>query len=163
MVLITTTTEITCSPAHLRKVLTTPKRTQFLDFPRIPEWTQGAIRSITPQAPNKPPKELVAGDKLTVQLEGMSFSPVVLENSAQQFKWRGAVPLLFYGDHFFRFEDSKTTPGATTFSHGEEFKGILVAPFGWFGLGAKTGTGFEKFNLGLKREAEREGGLEERK
>lgn len=82
------------------------------------------------------------------------------ENSAQQFKWRGTVPLLFYGDHFFRFEASKTTPGGTTFSHGEEFKGILAAPFGWFGMGAKTGTGFEKFNEGLKTEAEREGGVE---
>ena len=27
-------------------------------------------------------------------------------------------------------------------------------------MGAKTATGFEKFNEGLKREAEREGGLE---
>jgi hypothetical protein len=27
-------------------------------------------------------------------------------------------------------------------------------------MGSKTGTGFEKFNLDLKREAETEGGLE---
>jgi hypothetical protein len=52
--------------------------TQFLDFPRIPQWTQGFIRSITPQTPNKPATSLEAGDKLTVQLEGMSFAPVVL-------------------------------------------------------------------------------------
>jgi hypothetical protein len=51
---------------------------QFLDFARIPQWTQGFIRSITPQTPNKPATSLEAGDKLTVQLEGMSFSPVVL-------------------------------------------------------------------------------------
>jgi hypothetical protein len=68
--------------------------------------------------------------------------------------WRGTVPLLFYGDHFFRFEASKTTPGGTTFSHGEEFKGPLAAPFGWFGMGSKTSIGFE--NEDLKREAEKE-------
>jgi hypothetical protein len=114
----------------------------------------------------------------------MSFAPVVLvrrpktpchqfeiqttdthrqENSAQQFKWRGTIPLLLYGDHFFRFEESKTTPGGTTFSHGEEFSGILAAPFGWFGMGSKTGTGFERFNQDLKREAEKEGALDESK
>jgi hypothetical protein len=69
--------------------------------------------------------------------------------------WRGTVPLLFYGDHFFRFEASKTTPGGTTFAHGEEFKGPLAAPFGWFGMGSKTSIGFEKFNEDLKREAEK--------
>jgi len=111
----------------------------------------------------------------------MSFSPVVLvrltlehtppvhrrqltydkqENSERQFMWRGTVPLLFYGDHFFRFEASKTTPGGTTFSHGEEFGGILAAPFGWFGMGSKTGTGFEEFNQDLKREAEKDGGVD---
>jgi hypothetical protein len=61
------------NPAHL-----TIYPTQFLDFPRIPQWTQGFIRSITPQTPNKSATSLEAGDKLTVQLEGMSFAPVVL-------------------------------------------------------------------------------------
>lgn len=74
--------------------------------------------------------------------------------------WRGTVPLLFYGDHFFRFEESKTMPGGTTFSHGEEFSGLLAAPFGWLGMGSKTGIGFGKFNEDLKKEAEREGKLE---
>jgi hypothetical protein len=93
MVLITTSTEIACSPARLRKIvrssitsvniqMTRPTSNnhpkQFLDFPRIPQWTQGFIRSITPQTPNKLATSLEAGDKLTVQLEGMSFSPVVL-------------------------------------------------------------------------------------
>jgi len=57
------------------------KQTQFLDFPRIPHYTQGFIRSITPQTPDKAATELQAGDKLNVQLEGMSFSPVVLVSS----------------------------------------------------------------------------------
>jgi hypothetical protein len=93
MVLITTSTEIACSPAHLRKIVRLPpdyhrhtdnpayltiKPKQFLDFPRIPQWTQGFIRSISPQTPNKPATSLAAGDKLNVQLEGMSFAPVVL-------------------------------------------------------------------------------------
>jgi hypothetical protein len=92
MVLISTTEEIACSPAHLRKIVRpppktlqhqpsksltqTPFTTQFLDFPRIPQWTQGFIRGIEQQTPDK--STIEAGDKLTVKLEGMTFSPVVL-------------------------------------------------------------------------------------
>ncbi|KAM0693828.1 hypothetical protein Q7P36_005952 [Cladosporium allicinum] len=146
MVLISTTEEIACSPAHLRKI--------FLDFPRLPQWTQGFIRGIEQQNPNK--KTIEAGDKLTVKLEGMTFSPVVLENTPSQFKWRGSIPLLLNGDHFFRFEPSTLTPGGTTFTHGEEFSGVMAGPFSWFGMGSKAGPGFAKFNGDLKREAEKE-------
>jgi hypothetical protein len=68
------------------------------------------------------------------------------------------VPFLLNGDHFFRFEPSTITPGGTTFTHGEEFSGVLAGPFAWFGMGSKAGPGFAKFNGDLKREAEKEGG-----
>lgn len=70
--------------------------------------------------------------------------------------WRGSIPYLLKGDHYFRFEASKTTPGGTTFEHGEDFSGVLAAPFAWFGTGAKAGPGFEKFNEDLKKEAEKD-------
>lgn len=73
--------------------------------------------------------------------------------------WRGSIPYLLKGDHFFRFEASKITPGGTAFEQGEDFSGVLAAPFAWFGTGAKAGPGFERFNEDLKREAERNGDL----
>jgi hypothetical protein len=82
------------------------------------------------------------------------------ENTPFQFKWRGSIPFLLNGDHFFRFEPSTITPGGTTFTHGEEFSGIMAGPFAWFGSFAKAGPGFSKFNKDLKREAEKEGGVE---
>lgn len=74
------------------------------------------------------------------------------ENSERQFMWRGSIPYLLNGDHFFRFEPSKTTPGGTTFV---EFSGVIAAPFAWFGMGSKTGVGFAGFNEDLKKEAEK--------
>lgn len=57
-----------------RRVLT--RIQQLMNFKRIPEWTQGFIKSITPQTPTSTqPKE---GDVLTVVLEGATFSPIVL-------------------------------------------------------------------------------------
>jgi hypothetical protein len=78
------------------------------------------------------------------------------ENTATQFKWRGSIPFLLNGDHFFRFEPSTITPGGTTFTHGEEFSGIMAGPFAWFGSFSKAGPGFARFNGDLKREAEKE-------
>jgi hypothetical protein len=64
--------------------------------------------------------------------------------------------------HTFVFEESKTTPGATTFRQVEEFSGapaFLLQP--WL-LGRGIKTQFEKFNADLKRKAESvgEGGSE---
>ena len=56
--------------------------------------------------------------------------------------------------HTFVFEESKTTPGATTFRQVEEFSGapaFLLQP--WL-LGRGIKTQFEKFNADLKRKAE---------
>lgn len=158
---------------------------QFLDFPRLPQWTQAQFQSIQPQTPT-PPLELKAGDRLTVRLEGgMAFSPVILvrshhlqaitthhphpsmpqtthpltlslqkENTPTLFSWRGSIPLLFHGDHFFHFQPSENTAGGTTFVHGEEFSGLLSGVFAWFGKGEETVRGFERFNRDLKAEAE---------
>ncbi|KAI9753351.1 MAG: hypothetical protein M4579_005209 [Chaenotheca gracillima] len=139
---VTTTKEIASSPEHVRQV--------FLDFGKMPEWTQGFIRSITPVVPKDP---IEKGDKLNVTLQGASFSPVVLENSPQEFKWRGSIPGLFYGDHSFRFEPGPT-PGTTTLTHSEEFSGPLTFLMKIIPQGTKQKEGFEGFNDDLKRRVE---------
>jgi hypothetical protein len=62
---------------------------------------------------------------------------------------------LFTGVHAFSFEDSKITPGGTTFVQSEEFSGplwFIMNPA--FGLSVKSKKGFEAFNEELKKKAE---------
>jgi hypothetical protein len=78
-------------------------------------------------------------------------------NTAREISWRGSIYPIFCGDHFFRFEDSKKTPGSTTFCQGEEFTGILSFLMGnlfGYGFGPKTLRGFEKVNQDLKAKVE---------
>ena len=135
----------------------------------MPKWTQGFIRSIEPTSPKN---TIEKGDKLKVVLQGASFSPIVLvclrvlrhchaaltlyfqENSPHEFKWRGSLLGIFVGDHSFRFEPSKTTPGSTTFVHSEEFHGALVTLLKIFPQGTKQKDGFDGFNRDLKRRVE---------
>lgn len=51
------------------------------------------------------------------------------ENTPTLFSWTGSLWGLFSGLHTFRFEESKTNPGGTTFVNGEEFSGPLVTLF----------------------------------
>lgn len=110
-------------------------------------------------------------------MEEMTFTPVVLvcsslpprlhpqakhasqENSSSQFRWRGSLPLIFTGDHFYRFLPSDITPGGTTFLQEEEFTGLLSPVMkvkeGKRDFAAKNLEGFEKLNGDLKRRAER--------
>lgn len=88
----------------------------------------------------------------------MTFSPTVMENSPGEFRWRGrmwGIPGLFSGEHSFRFEPSRTTPGATTFVQAEEFSGILSFLIADGTKFAKTTkAGFEGFNADLKARVE---------
>ncbi|OAQ98960.1 hypothetical protein LLEC1_00602, partial [Akanthomyces lecanii] len=146
MTTVTTTKVIAASPEIVRSVM--------LDFSRLPEWTHGFIRSIEPAKDGN----LSEGDKLNVTLEGASFSPTILENSAQQFKWRGSIPGLFYGDHVFRFEPGPR-PETTLFTQSEEFSGILAFIIKLIPLGSKQRDGFENFNEDLRRRVEGEAGI----
>jgi len=84
----------------------------------------------------------------------MTISPTIVENSAQAFRWRGllwGVPGLFTGEHQFRFEPSKKTPGGTTFVQAEKFSGILSFLIAeGTGFWKSTKEGFEGFNADLK-------------
>ena len=106
------------------------------------------------------------GDKLKVVFEGnMKATPSVLvcpnisryqtrsnnsqENSERSFRWQGSLPVgLLRAVHIFRFEPSKTTPGATTFSNEEDFSGILSGVMG------TAAGGFERFNERFKARVE---------
>lgn len=70
--------------------------------------------------------------------------------------WDGALPYVFTGQHSFRFEPSKESPGATNFIQHEEFFGPLVTMFGWCwgGKDAAPSQNWLDFNEALRREAE---------
>ncbi|KAK9445135.1 activator of Hsp90 ATPase 1 family protein [Metarhizium brunneum] len=144
---IYTEVDINCSPEQVRKT--------FLDFSSYPSWPTTFIKSIAPVDPNKP---IEAGSGLTIELEGMSIKPIVVTNSADEFKWVGKLwnmPGLFTGYHYFKFMPSVKTAGATTFVQGEDFSGILsflMAEGSRFG--SSTKKGFEGFNQDLKKRCE---------
>jgi hypothetical protein len=85
----------------------------------------------------------------------MTISPTIQENPAREFRWLGrlwGIPGLFTGEHTFRFENSKTTPGGTTMVQSEKFSGVLsflVAD--GTGFAKTTREGFEGFNADLKK------------
>ena len=63
------------------------------------------------------------------------------------------MPYIFTGDHAFRWEPSKTSPGGTTFVNEENFSGLmsfLMMPM--FGYGPTKN--FEAFNEDLKKKVE---------
>ncbi|KAF2022350.1 hypothetical protein BU24DRAFT_363586 [Aaosphaeria arxii CBS 175.79] len=130
-------------------------RAKFLDWQQIPNYhPDGFFKTIKPADPSKP---LEVGDKLILELQPMSFTPKLIENSPNRFRWLGSLPGVFTGEHNFSYEPSKTTPGGTTFSQWEEFSGILSFLMGegalakWYGMREQSATGWEKFNQDLKK------------
>ena len=79
------------------------------------------------------------------------------ENSPEVFTWRGGATGVFVGQHSFRFEPSKITPGGTTFVQEENFSGVLTFPMGknpvakLIGLRKKTKAGWDAFNVDFKK------------
>ncbi|KIW53908.1 hypothetical protein PV05_06316 [Exophiala xenobiotica] len=133
--------EISRPPAEVRSV--------FFDFSRYPEWHTGFNI-----AGHKGP-ETTKGDKLSVNAGGFKFSPTVLANSTEEFRWIGSIPYIFEGEHYFRFEESKQTPGGTTFINGEDFAGLLSFLYGpTWSSGKQTLNMFQAFNESLKKRVE---------
>ncbi|PSN59992.1 hypothetical protein BS50DRAFT_579511 [Corynespora cassiicola Philippines] len=147
MYILGDTVEIAASPEKVRE--------KFLDFSQIPNYHKdGFFKAISPAVPDKP---LEPGDVMHNTVDGMTFKPVVLENSPAALRWVGSIPGLFSGEHIFRFDPSTKTPGGTTFVQEEKFTGALQFLMGdnFFersvGLKEKTQKGFEQFNRDLKR------------
>ncbi|OJJ45966.1 hypothetical protein ASPZODRAFT_99032 [Penicilliopsis zonata CBS 506.65] len=145
---ISTSIEISASPEAVRE--------KFLDFSQLPNYhPNGLFKVLGPLVPGEP---LNPGLKMHNELDGMTFEPTLLENSPACFRWQGSGLMgTFKGQHIFRFESSKTTPGGTTFTHEEKFTGLLsfimsegsVARS--IGLREKTQNGFIQYNNDLKK------------
>jgi hypothetical protein len=91
----------------------------------------------------------------------MTMKPTFLENSPSAFRWLGeGLGGTFNGEHIFRFEESKLTPGGTTFVQEEKFSGAMTwmigegAVAGMVGFRKTTVEGFESLNGDLKRACE---------
>ncbi len=123
----------------------------LMDFEKYPEWN-GFFDLVSGKAE--------VGKKLINKMKGpdgkiMTFKPVVLEVKSEKcFRWLGhlGIPGLFDGEHRFFIEEIDT--GKVKFTQQEIFKGFLV-PFFWNQMSQHTLSGFEQFNMGLKRRAEK--------
>ncbi|KAI1462642.1 hypothetical protein F4805DRAFT_471946 [Annulohypoxylon moriforme] len=138
--------EIQAPPATVRSV--------FLNFSEWSQWHQGWI--INPVDSNKTPFQLVAGDRLRVNMHGMVFHPTVKGNSAECFEWEGTLTGILVGRHRFSFLPSKKNPGGTTLVQVEDFEGILTFLFKQgSSSSAKTIRNWDAFNADLKSEIEK--------
>ncbi|KAF1842608.1 uncharacterized protein K460DRAFT_359187 [Cucurbitaria berberidis CBS 394.84] len=130
-------------------------RAKFLDFESLPKYHKDFFGSITPLAPSK---SLAPGNKVHVVFAGagQKMDAIILENKPEHFQWRGSIPVLFTGDHGFRFEPSTSIPGGTKFTQEEYFSGALGFMMGQnviarqLGFAAKTVKGWEGFNQEFK-------------
>ncbi|KUJ22423.1 uncharacterized protein LY89DRAFT_680570 [Mollisia scopiformis] len=106
---IITQIEIEAPPEEVWKV--------FLDFENWPKIKSDTIKAVARQ-PGHPEGPIKEGEVLNVNF-GINSTVTVLENSPSQFRWRGDMLYVISGEHTFRFEPSKITPGGTTFINSE--------------------------------------------
>jgi hypothetical protein len=138
---IETTIHINASSARVWEVLT--------DFGQYPQWNP-FIQSLTGQ--------VSVGNKIKIQLPGMTFKPVILTFSKnKELKWLGHFLFkgLFDGEHSFKLKEQED--GTVRFEQSECFNGILVNIFSEK-LFTKTKIGFEQMNAKLKEQAEKKSG-----
>lgn len=76
------------------------------------------------------------------------------ENSPGKFQWRGPPVQTVWGIHSFIFEESKVTPGRTTFRQTEDLSGALSFLMHPALMGKGIKEKFEGFNADLKKKAE---------
>ncbi|CCG08410.1 SRPBCC domain-containing protein [Pararhodospirillum photometricum] len=139
---VQTVCEINAPPSQVWQVLT--------DFPRIGTWNT-VLQSIRGRA------ETGAFLLLTVKLEGrpVLFIPARVTECRPETElvWRGSLPGLFAGDHFFRLQ---AQPDNTTLlTHGEVFSGLLADTVMTPALRETSRRAYEAINTGLKAEVER--------
>lgn len=147
-------------------------RSKFLEFEQSKQWQKSWTIELT--EPGKQPTDLVAGDVVKVNMQGMTFRPIIAvrltisssftslhrllnfiqSNTPESFVWEGRVPFLFSGKHYFDFAPSKQNPGGTTFVQREDFTGPLVTlALPWKNKGPSEN--WKAFNAALKKEVER--------
>ncbi|CUM48584.1 unnamed protein product [Debaryomyces tyrocola] len=133
----------------------------FLDLQKHSEWNPffTSVKIYTPGATSPlPGTQLEIKMKLNGDNENTMY-PIVLENSASAFRWKGKLlfDFMFVGIHSFEFIpleiDGQTK---TKLIQSEEFSGILAYVFEWTGLKDKTKNGFEELNQALKMQIEQD-------
>ncbi|CAM1507765.1 Fc.00g046130.m01.CDS01 [Cosmosporella sp. VM-42] len=128
-------------------------RSIFMDFPRYKQWQQGW--EIEPVDSGKKSSELYVGDRLKVNMHGMTFHPVVEGNAPDCFTWQGSLYGLFAGKHRFIFSPSEENPGGTTFIQREDFSGPVMIFF-WPWRNKKWSMdNWDAFNAALKKQVEK--------
>ncbi|KAH7128809.1 hypothetical protein B0J11DRAFT_525872 [Dendryphion nanum] len=142
---VVTEIEIAASPAAVRS--------RLLDFAGYKEWHPDW--TLTTHDTSKSGVDLRPGDKISCDMKGTKFSPVINENSENALKWTGDLLGLFVGTHQFYYHPSQKTPGGTTFIQREDFTG----PLSYFvregsGGGISTRANFERLNSNLAKSFE---------
>ncbi|KAF4963262.1 hypothetical protein FSARC_8700 [Fusarium sarcochroum] len=100
------------------------------------------------------------GQKLSLVVEAEIQAPVdtvrSVKNATDAFEWEGGLWPLLLGEHELSWRPSSKTPGGTTFSQRESWRGLVSFLWGpnWI-MGKKTRRNFELFNAEVKKEAER--------
>ncbi|MFD1294981.1 SRPBCC family protein [Lutibacter holmesii] len=134
---IHTSITINASKEKIWKILT--------DFDNYSKWNP-FIKSVT--------GEVKTGNKIKIELQGMTFKPVVLTfTKNNELKWLGHFWFkgIFDGEHKFKLTDNGN--GSTNFEQSERFSGVLVKLFS-NKLDTNTKNGFEEMNKELKFQAE---------
>lgn len=140
---IETSIEISAPPSRVWGILT--------DFKSMEGWNP-FIRSMA--------GPLAEGGRLLVEIappkqRAMTFRPKVLRVvPVRELRWLGTllIPGLFNGEHYFLLDPAGD--GATHFTQGERFTGLLVGAFQRQGMLKATQEGFEAMNAALKVRAE---------
>ncbi|CAA9966717.1 hypothetical protein P3342_012692 [Pyrenophora teres f. teres] len=133
-------------------------RAKFLDFSSLPTYHKSFFGSITPINDNLNPDSKL---RVVLNAAGQIMEPVIIENTPACFAWRGSIPLLFTGAHYFRFEKSQTLSGGTHFVQEEVFGGALGFLMGenvvarQIGFAEKTVKGWTGFNADFKDACEK--------
>jgi len=135
---------IEASPGKVWEILT--------DFSGMPSWNP-FITAITGSA--------LPGSRLGVQIalpgqSGMTFTPTVqVATPGRELRWFGTFisRRMFSGEHYFLLD--RADLGATHFTHGERFSGVLAPLIMRGRVLAATEQGFVAMNEALKHRAER--------
>lgn len=119
------------------------------DFPAVKEWNpvlsiargtcaEGAMILLLVRLPNRPP--------LSIPARVLSARP------QQELRWKGSIPGLFAGEHFFRLVGQ--ADGTTFLTHGEVFSGLIANLVMTRALQEESRQAYEMMNAGLKARAE---------
>lgn len=113
----------------------------LIDFASYPEWNPLVLEAEGGPATGARLRLLIARPDGSGKHDRLSARIVELEAPAR-LAWRGSVPLLFTGRHWFALDDA---PGGTRLRHGEEMSG-LIPLIGGARMAASYRPGYERFN-----------------